>query len=392
MKILFISRWFPYPASNGSKLRIYNLLRSLAQQHEVSLLSFVDQPKVVPNITALCSICREVQVVPWKPFNPNSWSSQLGFLDLAPRSVIDTFSPEMKQRLDHMIAVENYDLVIASQFDMAVYGQCFRHLPALFEEVEAGVLYQHFTHAISPWDRLRHGLTWVKHRHYLACLLRHFRACTVASEQERQLLAQVISDYEAVEIIPNCINVADYDLIHETAQPDTLIFTGSFSYFPNYEAMVWFIGEVYPRIQAQVPDIKLIITGDHGNRSLPPARNVILTGMVDDVRPLISRSWASVVPLHTGGGTRLKILEAMALGTPVIATSKGAEGLQAQEGQHLLIADTPEAFTEHVIRLLREPALRQQLANNAYQLVREKYDWAVITPQFLELVERVAHI
>jgi polysaccharide biosynthesis protein PslH len=156
--------------------------------------------------------------------------------------------------------------------------------------------------------------------------------------------------------------------------------------------MVWFLHEVYPHIQAKIPDIHLIITGNHANRSLPSASNVTLTGYVDDIRPLIARSWISVVPLHTGGGTRLKILEAMSLRTPVVTTPKGAEGLDVQAGQHLLIADTPEAFAQAVVRLLQDPALRRQLASDAYQLVREKYDWMVIMPHFLELVERAARV
>jgi glycosyltransferase involved in cell wall biosynthesis len=156
--------------------------------------------------------------------------------------------------------------------------------------------------------------------------------------------------------------------------------------------MVWFLREVYPHVQAQVTDVRLSITGDHADRPLPPASNVALTGFVDDVRPLIARSWGSVVPLHTGGGTRLKILEAMALGTPVVATPKGAEGLDVQDGEHILIADTPETFAQQVIHLLKKPELRQQLADNAHQLIREKYDWEVVLPRFLDLIERVANV
>jgi glycosyltransferase involved in cell wall biosynthesis len=159
---------------------------------------------------------------------------------------------------------------------------------------------------------------------------------------------------------------------------------------PNYEAMVWFLGEVYPHVQAQVPEVKLTITGAPAQRRLPPAKNVNQTGFVDDVRPLIARAWGSLVPIHSGGGTRLKILEAMALGTPVVATSKGAEGLDVQAGQHLLIGDTPESFAREVVRLLMEPELRWHLVNNAAQLIREKYDWAVVMPRFLDLVEQVA--
>jgi glycosyltransferase involved in cell wall biosynthesis len=185
--------------------------------------------------------------------------------------------------------------------------------------------------------------------------------------------------------------LADYADVAEKVQPNTLIFTGSFSYLPNYEAMFWFLHDIYPQVQQQIPDVCLQITGNHGNRPLPTTKNVYLTGYVDDVRPLIARSWASIVPLRTGGGTRLKILEAMALGTPVIATAKGAQGIEAEPGKHLLIADTPQAFAEAIIELLQSPSLCQQLAANAYNLIQEKYDWVKVMPRFLNLVEHIAH-
>jgi glycosyltransferase involved in cell wall biosynthesis len=160
---------------------------------------------------------------------------------------------------------------------------------------------------------------------------------------------------------------------------------------PNDDAMVWFLREIFPRVQAKLPALRLTITGDHGNRPLPPspAGKVTLTGFVDDVRPLIAQSYISLAPIRFGGGTRLKILEAMALRTPVVATSKGAEGLDVEHNEHLLIADTPQAHAEAILRLLQEPGLRQRLADKAYQLIRQKYDWSVVTPRFLELVERV---
>jgi glycosyltransferase involved in cell wall biosynthesis len=389
VRILFLSRWFPYPSNNGSKLRIYNLLRGLAQHQEVTLLSFADQSDVDPNVSELKSFCRDVQVVPWKPFDPHSHRAWLGFLSLKPRSVIDTFSPEMRECINQTLLEKNYDVVIASQVDTAAYSQYFRDLPALFEEVEVGVLYEQFTQTRSFKPRLRAGLTWLKHRRYLASLLKNFQVCTVVSEQERQYLSRAVNSHTSIEVIPNCVNLTSYSDVQETPQPNTLIFTGAFSYFPNYEAMAWFLRKAYPLIQAQVPDVHLTITGNHQNRPLPPATNVTLTGFVDDVRPLIARSWASVVPLHTGGGTRLKILEAMALGTPVVATSKGAEGLDVQDGKHLLIADTPEMFAQAVTCLLMDAELRRLLSTNAYQLVREKYDWAVVIPRFLDLIERI---
>jgi glycosyltransferase involved in cell wall biosynthesis len=390
MRILFLSRWFPYPANNGSKIRIYNLLRGLSQQHEVTLLSFSDQPDVDPNVPEMRPLCREIQVVPWKPFETHAWRARLGFFSLTPRSVVDTFSPKMEQQLTQTLAAQPYDLVIASQWTVAGYSHCFRGVAALLEEIEVGLPYEQFAHASSIWSRFRHGLTWAKQRHYLARLLRDYRACTVVSDRERQLLLNTIPTEKTVEVIPNCINLADYSDVHETPQPNHLIFTGSFRYSANHDAMVWFLQEIYPRLQGQVPEVHLTITGDHSDLPLPPAANVTLTGFVDNVHPLIASAGVSVVPLRVGGGTRLKILEAMALRTPVVTTSKGAEGLDAQPGEHLLIADTPEAFAEAVVRVLKEPGLRQRLANRAQQLVSEKYDWATMMPRFLNLVERVA--
>jgi len=389
MRILFLSRWYPYPPSNGSKLRIYNLLRGLADCHEVTLISFADEPDGELDLVGLQSLCRNIQIVPWKPFQPESSKALLGFFNPKPRSFIDTFSSKMKECIEQELSSNIYDAVIASQIDMAAYSPFFRQTPALFEEIEVGVHYEQFMQAASLRHRLRYGLTWLKHRHYLSSLLHNFQACTVVSEKERRTIAPIVNGSTITEVIPNCINLADYRGFQDPVQPNTLIFTGAFSYFPNYEAMKWFLANVFPLIQSQNRNVHLTITGNHGNRSLPPATNVTLTGFVDDVRPLIARSWVSIVPLHTGGGTRLKILEAMALGTPVVATSKGAEGLDAIADEHILIADTPNAFAKAVLRLLNESELRQRLSNNAYRLVQDKYDLAISMPNFLSLVEQV---
>lgn len=389
MKILFLSTWYPYPPDNGSKLRVLHLLRGLAQTHEVSLLSFAVEPGVARD-APLRALCREIQVVPWKPYVPQSWRATLGFWGLTPRSLAATYVPEMAQRIRQAVAKERIDLVIASQLGTARYADCFQDCPALFEEVELGVIAEQAARASSLKQQLRHALTWAKHRRYLARTLRQFRACTVVSAREQALVAQAVPGYNAVEVIPNCVDVAGYADIVETPAAHSLIFTGSFRYFANYEAMDWFVREVYPQIQAQVPDVTLTVTGDPADKPLPQAANLTQTGVVEDVRPWVARSWCSIVPIHSGGGTRLKILEALALGTPVVTTTKGAEGLDAQHDVHLLIADTPRAFAEAVLRLFREPGLRARLAEAGYRLAQAKYDWSATVPRLLELVERVA--
>lgn len=392
MRILFLSAWFPFPTNNGSKLRIYNLLRALAQEHTLSLISFADQPGIDPDAPEVRALCADVQLVPVHYFDPTRLRARLGFFSLKPRSVVDTFSPEMAACIQQTLRANAYDLIIASQTRMAGYAPYFGGVPALFEEMEVGIIYEEYAAAQTLRQRLRYGLTWAKHRHYLRGLLPAFRAGTVVSEPEQRFFRQAIATRgERIEVIPNALDVAIYRSFWREAQPDSLIYTGSFSYFPNYEAMLWFIDQVLPLIAQAAPAVKLLITGNRAKRPLPPSPHVHHLGFVDDVRPHVANAWISLAPIWTGGGTRLKILEAMALRAPVVATSKGAEGIAAEPGRHLLIADTPQAFAEAVLRLLGDPALRQTLAENAYQLVSEQYDWTAVSPHFLNLVNSISH-
>jgi glycosyltransferase involved in cell wall biosynthesis len=296
----------------------------------------------------------------------------------------------MASRIQQLIQEEKYDCIIASQADTAGYWRYFCDLPALFEEVEMGVLYEGYIQAKGLKNRVRNGLTWAKHRRYIASLINNFSACTVVSEKEKFLLNEMLPEYRAVEVIPNCINLADYDQNSCQPDPGSIIFTGSFRYFANYNAMLWFIEDVLPIIRANIPGVKLVITGDHANMPLPSSEAITLTGFVDDIRPLIARSCVSIAPILQGGGTRLKILEAMALKTPVVATTKGAEGLDVVEGSNILIGDSAEDFANAVIMVLSDPQLRQRLVENAYKLVQKEYDWSVVMPKFTNLVRRVA--
>lgn len=393
--ILFLSRWFPDPPSNGSKLRIFNLLRGLSQQHDITLLSFYDPAEDPGAARTLPDICRHVEAIPWKTYDPTTVKARLGALSPRPRFVVDTFSPQLDASLRRLLASRPFDAVIASQLDMAIYSDAFSPTPALFEEIEVATLYEQFKRATSTPARLRYGLTWFKHRRYLRRILKNFAAGTVVSEQEQRLLALAVPHFRAT-VIPNGVDTAHYTGIHSTtmgngnaAAKNQLVYTGALTYDANYEAVTWFIEQILPIVRGSRPDVTLTITGKHGNRPLPAGDGVRLTGFVDDVRPLVAGAAISIAPILTGGGTRLKILEAMALGTPVISTSKGAEGLGATHGEHLLLADDPEQFAHSIVHLLEDPQKAKQLAANARCFVELEYDWRRIMPRFLDLVESV---
>lgn len=390
MNILFLSRWFPWPPNNGAKLRIYHLLRMLSKSHSITLLAFADQGDETARAqpTPLTAMCSSVEVVAHKPFEPTSRRALGGLFSATPRSAVDMFSPEMAAKTTDHLANNSCDLIIASEWDMAAYSDLFGDTPALFEELEVGLLYQKYAAAESTLAKVRHGLSWLKHRRYLIRLLNRFDACTVVSEGELELVRQIAPHFNDVTVIPNGIEV-DPDFAPPTKRPDTLIFTGSFRYQPNYDAMLWFLDRVFPLILQDRPQVELFITGDHAGLPLPEVPNVHLTGFVDDIRTEVASAAISIAPLLSGGGTRLKILEAMALQTPVVATTKGAEGIAAEHGRDLMIADEPGDFAGAVLRLFDDPARRRELAQNGRRLVAQRYDWAVVEPPFLALINRL---
>ena len=392
MNILFLSRWFPYPPDNGSKVRIYNLLRILARNHQVTLLSFNDQPEKPAEVDGLKNVCAEIVIVPWKDYQPTSIRAVFGLLSSTPRALIDTFSPEMAAKIRQLTIENQFALIIASQIEMASYRPYWGTHTAIFEEVEVGVPLGRRKNSKTFLSRLRNDLTWQKHKYYLAQLLKNFPLCTVVSDEENKLLQETGIREQGMVVVPNWINLEDYTDFLTPQKQNTIIFTGSFRYKPNYEAMVWFIGKVFPAILEHFPDIQLIITGDHLNLPLPAQKNVLLTGYLDDIRPIIASAAVSIVPLRSGGGTRLKILEAMALRTPVVSTPKGAEGICIKDGKDILIADTPLMFAQSVITLLRDTQLRDKLVDNGFNLIREKYSTEAIAFQVNTLLNQLPSI
>jgi glycosyltransferase involved in cell wall biosynthesis len=363
------------------------LIKGLSQLHEVTLVSFTETGS--SQLEEIKVSSERIFTIPKRDYDATSMRAIMGLFNRKPRVLVDRYVPEMNERIQDEIALGNYDLIIASQIYMAAYLERQREIPAIFEEVEIGVFEDAVSNSSSVFSKFRRQLTLTKMGSYYKNLFSHYSACTVVSEMEKKRLNRMVPGYEPIEVIPNGVDLGYYREFHANPNPNQIIFTGSFTYRPNFEAMDWFTRYVFPKILSQLPEAQLTITGDSTARKLFNTMGVNLTGYVDDIRPLIASSWLSLVPIFTGGGTRLKILEAFALQTPVVATSKGAEGLDVTDDVHLLIADTPEEYAEKTLRLLQDEQLREHLVISAYKLVEEKYEWALIMPKFMNLIQQV---
>ena len=391
LRILFLSRWFPYPPDNGSKIRIFNILRQLSREHRVSLLAFAESTDRVDveTIGALKRYCVDVSVFPYRRFRPVSAGATAGLLSPVPRSLVDTHSVAIAEAVSDRVGRRKCDLVIASQLDMAPYAARTNGVPAILEEVELAGYRDAAIRTGGAARRARSTLTWLKLGSYLRRVLPLLAACTVASEQEARVLQSVVPGYDRVRLIPNAVDLSDYEGDFGVPQSHSMVFAGSMTYSANFDAVRYFLTEVYPLIARAIPDALIRITGRataEDLSSLPQCTGVEFTGHLEDVRPAIARSWLSVVPLRLGGGTRLKILESMALGTPVVSTSKGAEGLDVTGGEHILIADTPVEFAERVVELMVSWELRARLSAAGNELARSRYSWSVVGDELCDLV------
>lgn len=379
MRILFLSRWFPYPTNNGSKIRIFNLLQALRNEHEVALVAFATEPVTPAAVEALRTLCAAVKVVPYRAFQANSLRARLGFFSPTPRSVIDTFSPEMLATTKQVAETWQPDLVIASQIDMLCYALAVKGVGRMLEELELAVAFDGYRCAPRSIARLRRGLTWWKLERYLRRTLPAFDLVTVVSAREQVLARSVIAS-PPVQIVPNGADLQAMQRVQATPQPGTLIYSGALSFYANYDAVHYFLAEIFPLILERAPETRLLVTGSTEGVALdqlPQHPNVQFTGYLDDVWSAVASSWVSVVPLRLGGGTRLKVIEALALGTPVVATSKGVEGLDLRAGADVLVADDPRSFADATLSLLNDPLQRRNFSMQGRRAV-ERYDWASI--------------
>jgi glycosyltransferase involved in cell wall biosynthesis len=388
-KILFLSRWFPYPPDNGARIRINHLIKHLSSIASVDLLAFHTSQPLARFMDMGLRDCRDIQVVMYQDFRPATFKALYGLFSMKPRSVIATHSHEMVDRVKHALATGDYDLVIASQRDMVDYLDGIEHPPALLEELELSTLHDAFMNERNSFKRLRAGLTWKKAVRYYRRALREFQATTVVSKNEKDLARSVLPHNHTIEVIPNGIDFSYYHPEYILPREQTLLYCGSLTYHANFDAICYFLERIFPEILDSFPSAKLRVTGSlHGVDldRLPACTHVEFTGYLEDVRPVISGSWLSIVPLRIGGGTRLKIIESLAMGTPVIASVKGAEGLAIANGDGMLVADSPHQFVQYVLDIFNQPELRQALSIAGRNAIRI-YDWRKIGPQFNNLVE-----
>ena len=404
MKILWVCPFFPYPPDNGTRIREYFLMRELSNWDDVSIFSLVQSKKELENTGDLSQFCRNVWGILPENKLPEAFFDgrrrapdvMAGLFIPRPQFFYGKPSPNVVNELRAHIEQESFDVVVIEHLLMSNYvwdliGNSNQPLWVLSQEnVESHIQKQHIS-LVNGWvERLRKTIYYRSFIRFEAFACQRYDHVFMVSENDRRDLLKYAPSLspDHVSILPNGVDVSNYEIGEVEPQENTLIYNGAITYNANYDAVQFFLREILPIIHRENPRVKVRITGKTTGvdlSNLPQNENVIFTGYVQDIRPVIKSSTACIVPLQVGGGTRLKILEALALGTPVITTSKGAEGLDVQPGRDLLVADSPSDFARAVIRVLNEPELREQLQVNGRKAV-EAYDSSNIAENLHKLL------
>lgn len=398
MRILFIAPRLPLPADTGGKIRTFNLLKQISRNHSVDLVTFSFDSEDERHILGFREMGIEVKLVP-APKDNALWKATIVLLSALPYSVSKYDSKEMAKAIVAMKAAKNYNLVHFDHIHMAQYVRCVEGIPCVLDEhnVEYKILERCGNVEKSAWKRQLYSQQASKMKQFESRTIPHYSACTAVSQDDVNILKELTGENIPVHVLPNGVDTEFFTSSGSQPQQeeDALVFTGSMDWLPNDDAVVFFCREVLPLIWEQNANVKFYIVGKSPSAVVRELAQkdprIVVTGRVEDVRTYIQRAKIFVVPIRIGGGTRLKILEAMSMQKAVISTTVGAEGIAHTKDVDIVLGDTPREFAQQVIVLLQDQRKREALGAAARKLVLEKYDWRIIGKRLNRIYEDITN-
>ena len=399
MRILWIKTELLHPVDKGGRIRTFHMLRSLTRHHHVTYLCLDDGLAAPDALARARDYAQEVVVVPFRPPAKGSAGFFLALLrnlfSPLPYAVARYESPALRHEILRLAGAS--DLIVCDFLAPSINVPAGLPAPVvLFQHNVEAVIWQR--HVSVPQPALRRAYfraQWQRMRRYEAEQCRRFARVIAVSATDAERMQR---EYQVASVgcVPTGVDLEYFSASLRQRQSRELVFVGSMDWMPNEDGIRWFATEVFGRLQAAVEDVRLTVVGRSPSRSLRElaSRNAAIevTGTVEDVRPYLARAGICIVPLRVGGGTRLKIYEAMAAGVPVVTTAIGAEGLPLRHGEHLLIANTAQEQMDAIRQLLSDPAQAARLAANALRHVQEHCSWDAATERFLaQCCRRLPH-
>lgn len=409
MRTLFISDTVPYPPNNGKRQRIYHLLKGVARKSEVTLVARTSSAQnecELAKAECLRDFCREVHLLaPPDSQRPCDISNSAPTTSRWRRSAFNhlhPLKPALLRSSQSSIGTEFVRRLCAETFDL-IWAETLISMAVLPSHLRCRIVldlddiqHRKLAHKLrmASWDKFLpvHALEFLKLRRVERNLWKLPYELLVCSEGDKRFL----NANDRVRVVPNGVDLpAESPRRDRAANHPTIVFIGTMSYEPNQDAAKFFLKAIFPLIRAELPNSRFLIVGHEPTKEIQALNSVdgvTVTGSVPSVESYLRQAAVVVVPIRFGGGTRIKILEAMAHRKAIISTTVGAEGIDVQHGKHLLLADEPSAFAQACLLCLREAVVREQIANEGYSLVRRHYTWDRIERQVAEIVSAGASL
>lgn len=380
MKILHLFPYLPTPPTFGGALRIYHILKHLYENHDVTAGGYAENGDPVQFKKDFPELENKMHFIKRKHVKYRRLMQLYSYFTSHSYTYLWSQSSTFTDKINELLAQQDFDFIISEFASMGHFEfqtDAIRILDAhnveydnyrRMSKLENSPLRKHFYNREYKRGFVEETEAFKRHD-----------AIFTTSSRDGALIQKNVPD-KPLFVIPNGVDLNYFSPSETEVEPFSIVFTGSMRYVPNYDGMLFFIEEILPEIRKEIPDVKVYIIGGGPPPVLKKyaSDSIIITGYVDDVRPYINRSGVFVVPLRMGSGTRLKVVEALAMKKPVVSTSIGCEGIEVENEEHLVIRDHPEAFAEAVLEVFRNEKLRRKLITHGYDLVKEKYDWSVI--------------
>ena len=382
MRVLYISVAYPLPANNGAKMRLWAILRAIKKAgHEVTLASFAEPDEVAGTEQELRTVCTDSDIVSLRYTRLSAggdyWKRLRAIFSSSPFTLDRLRSDEMRARLERRVRERSFEVIVCDNVFAAI------NLPAdaspvvmNSQNVEYLILQRYVEHERNPFKALYARLEANKLRRFEASMYRRAVLAMACSSVDTGLIRSLCSGIETA-VAPNVVDVREYVTSAEE-EPLTIVYQGGMDWFPNRDALEYFVRAIFPLVQREIPGVRLIAAGRNPSPEFRarftdvPA--LAFTGTLADLRPVVARAAVCVVPLRIGSGTRLKILEGGAMGKAMVSTTVGVEGLDFVPGKEILIADDPAEFARDLIQLLRDPVRRKTMGEAARHRVLQDYD------------------
>ncbi|RYD57118.1 MAG: glycosyltransferase [Sphingobacteriales bacterium] len=391
MKFLFLANRIPYPPYRGDKLKIYNLAKRL-QHHELHLLTFAQTKEEFAYKQELDKIFKSVTLVYLA-----KWKSALNCLsapwDSTPLQVQYFRSAEMRKKLDEVLAAHKFDAIHVQHLRMSPYLAARQDIPRILDLPDAYSLY---------WERRRSAkrslavslFENMEQKRVLDYepILKKYDLSLVCSQEDLAYLKQV-HKLDNIHLLPNGVDLDTFaPRNHNYTHNHTLLFTGNMDYAPNVDAVVYFTNEVLPLIRAKFPNVQFVIAGQRPIKKVQDLANdhVKVTGFIQDLAAVYNEASVVVAPLRFGAGTQNKVLEAMAMGIPVVCSNIGFAGLGIESGEGAIMQTEATAFAESVMQLLSSEAMRRDVGQKGVAVMKSRFGWDAIAKQLEAYLLQIA--